>query len=175
MKAQLPRTPFYALVCGKETVISGSVDYGGMRLYRTEGFGLVRASAITVIPAPNWGGKKQVPLDQYDLETNAPRRPPRPMWSAPAGPRFDPEAFRAGIRQTARSYYRDRRDRTRNWLRAGLSEGVSVLAVEILRQAREDGVPLRSLRRAKKFLGIVSFKKGGRNGREGAVWFWSLP
>src|SRR5215470_13589214 len=126
MKPRLPQPPFHALVKGKETVITAVSYYGGVPLYSTRGFGMVQANAITVIPAPNWGGKKQTPLDQYDLETNAPRRSPRPMWSAPAGPRFDPEAFRAGIRQTARTYYRNRRDRTRNWLQAGLIEGVPV-------------------------------------------------
>lgn len=63
-----------------------------------------------------------------------------------------------------------RRD-AKEWLRGLLTDG----AVEAERgeeQANHDGIPLRTLKRAKRDLGVLSYKEGFG---PGATWYWKLP
>ena len=76
--------------------------------------------------------------------------------------------------KTERDFWKDRRDRTRAWLRDLLKDGPLPVTL-ILSRAKKDDIPERGLRRAKRRLGILAYKRGGRDGRQGARWFWATP
>lgn len=173
----------------------------GCEWYRTDpALGLVTAEAIKPIgvTSPRWAWKKRTPLDAYDYEASNPFNKPAPrarmffdpeesqntQHDAPLGtaPRakmfFDPEEEKARQARkrdldTHRGWVLQRAKQTRAWL-ADLLKSGPLPAKKVLYLAKLAGVPERSLRRAKRRLGVVSVKQGGLNGRQGAVWFWRL-
>jgi|SRR5215831_10396857 len=168
---KLPPLPFKALITtggrSVETTILATVYYAGRTLYRTKGCGLVPAEAITPIAIATWRAPND-PLADYD-------RLKQPLsFAMSSKPVFDADVYRTmqSVRpRTERDFWRERTQTNRAWLADILKSG-PLPTLEILRRAKEDGIAERSLRRAKKRLGVVAFKKGGRDGRDGAVWFW---
>src|SRR5262249_52807455 len=106
-------------------------------------------------------------------------RPPEPTAPGATTPALKPKkAWRPGgcflqKRMSARERGL-RASNSRNWLEYVLRNG-PVSAAEILRLAELEHVPERSLRRAKRFLGVRSTKRGGYKGHYGAQWFWEWP
>ena len=168
---KLPPLPFKALISSGgrqiETTITAAVRYGGGTLYRTKGCGLVRAEAITPIAVSTWRLPKD-PLTDHDSLKH-------PLSFAKSDQRsFDADVYRtmqSHTPKTERDFWRERTQTNRAWLADILKAG-PLPTLEILRRAKEDGIAERSLRRAKRRLGVLAFKKGGRDGRDGAVWFW---
>jgi hypothetical protein len=160
----LPPISFRALITSGgrtiETTIVRLSRYG----YHTTGCGVVQKAAITPIAVQNEFGRRKA---------NASLGPLFSFSQIPKSdkPFFDEEEWRARKPKTERDFWKDRTQRTRAWLLDVLKSG-PLPTLEILRRAKLDDIPERGLRRAKRRLGVVSFKRGGRDGREGAVWFW---
>jgi hypothetical protein len=73
------------------------------------------------------------------------------------------EAMLAGGGRTAK---REAREFLLERLKAG-----SVNSDDIIEEAKQEGIAVKTLRRAKKELGVKSRRQGGTNG----AWFWELP
>lgn len=58
--------------------------------------------------------------------------------------------------------------KARRLLEKTLSNGMAVLAVEIMQLSEDEGISFKTFKRAKDALGVISFKRGGQ-------WFWQLP
>ena len=67
-----------------------------------------------------------------------------------------------------------RSDITREWLNDALRSGPRA-AVEVLEQARLEGIAIRTLPKVKRRLGVKSIKRGGSQHGWGSVWFWTPP
>jgi hypothetical protein len=162
---KLPPIPFKAVITSGgrtiETTIVGHSRYG----YHTRGCGIVPAEAITPIAVSTWHVSND-PLADYE-------RLKQPLSFATSDkPVFDADEWRSRKPKTERDFWKDRRDRTRAWLRDLLKDG-PLPAAHILRSAKKDDIPERGLRRAKRRLGILAYKRGGDHGRNGARWFWA--
>jgi len=120
-------------------------------LYQTVGFGLIHGPLVRVEDSP---------------ET------PR---AAPAA--VEKEWKRRGCFKQAPMSPRERNlkaDNARLWLQVALHDGPRT-AVEVLRMARQAGLSIRGVRRAKRRLGVQSVKRGGRWNGWGAQWHWQFP
>src|SRR5262245_19192443 len=105
-----------------------------------------------------------------------PARPPGPEATAPA-PKPKKAWRPQGCFLQKRMSGRERQLRAGNaraWLEWALHDG-PLPAAEILRRAKIENVPERGLRRAKRFLGVRSTKRGGYKGHYGSQWFWEWP
>jgi hypothetical protein len=99
---------------------------------------------------------------------------PLPFAAAERSPSFDADEWRERRPKTQRDFWKDRRDSTRAWLADPLRDGPLPAAL-ILSRAKKDDIPERGLRRAKRRMSIIAYKRGGRDGRQGARWFWITP
>jgi hypothetical protein len=72
---------------------------------------------------------------------------------------------------------RDRKVRTnwaRAWLAGALCRGPKP-AAEVFRLAKLEGIPIKGLKRAKRYYKVKSVKTGGRRQGWGAQWIWHFP
>lgn len=153
--------PFKAKL-GNRVVTVWAENHPG--LYSVEGFGLVSKSSL-------------VPVEEYSEDYFLPQQL-AVVESQDAGPKrwkrrgFFSEPYKPVPRRTRQERNRE----TRRWLKEAM-RNAPVEASAILYSARRYGISLRSLYKAKKFYHVVSYKRGGYRGREGARWFWaySLP
>jgi hypothetical protein len=158
---RFPEFPFKArFIADGQIVTVWAENHPG--LYSVEGFGLIPKSRL-------------IPIEDYS-ETHL-LLPPQVAVAEPqrAGPRRR-GFFSVPYTPISRRVRQERNQETRRWLKEAM-RNAPVEASAILYSARRYGIAPRSLYKAKRFYGIISYKRGGYRGREGARWFWvySLP
>jgi hypothetical protein len=144
---------FATLVCGVPTPVGASHHPRLEAWYQTRGCRAAPASPRT--PSAT---HKPLMRNRFEIEfeKGAEERRPRGF--------FAEEPLEPSER-------RERMMFARAWLDWILSKGPRP-AREVLSLAKLEGIPVRGLRRAKKFLGVRSYKFGGKQGGHGAVWVW---
>jgi len=148
---------FATLVCGVPTPHQASHHPRLEAWYRTRGCSAAPASPRTPSIAHKPLMRNHLQRDARAVEEQTRRREPRGF--------FKQEPLTV----------EERRERTafaRAWLDWILLKG-PMPAREILRLAKLENIPARSLARAKKRLHIVSYKLGGSGQNWGGVWYWS--
>jgi hypothetical protein len=151
MKHQFP----FRTRIGKRVVTVVGQNHLG--LYQTEGYGLIQGPIV--------------PLEES----------PAPAAVSPQLPAVASEPMDAWTR---RGFFKDKplprrvvklkAVSTRNWLRSVLSVG-PLPSREVYALAKANGIPARSVRRAKRHYRIKSVKRGGRWQGWGAQWMWQFP
>jgi hypothetical protein len=100
------------------------------------------------------------------VQTTTPKpQPPRKHWTARGFFKHQPISRREVAMKASN---------TRQWLQALLHDGPKP-ATEVYRLAKLEGIPARSVRRAKRYYGVKSVKTGGSRGGYGARWMWHFP